>query len=207
MGSFSHELAPKIFCEVSGEDGSIQMQELPPQLIKWQFNSPRPLHLSLNILQVYRLGMYGADYAWILHETMGPPWWQQSVPECSQWELEQAVEHLIIVSSHNSIVGGASSISGLVSATQLCNSASSPRNLIPSIDHREVPGAPEIPCGHGDSLPVRPSDVRCGMGHGPSTQRGGRASYPRRVRLHQEGHGQGVPPSIQSAEFHGHLSK
>lgn len=67
-------------------------------------------------IQAYKLGMYGADYAWILHETMGPPWWQQSLAECSQWELEQAVENLIIVSSHNSIVGGESSISGLVSS-------------------------------------------------------------------------------------------
>lgn len=59
--------------------------------------------------------MYGADYAWILHETIGPPWWKHpQLSDCNQWELEQAVEHLIFVSSHNSIVGGESSISGLV---------------------------------------------------------------------------------------------
>ncbi|XP_055386292.1 uncharacterized protein LOC129615216 [Condylostylus longicornis] len=38
IGSFSKELAPKIFCEA------------------------------------YKLGMFGADYAWILHESMSPPW-------------------------------------------------------------------------------------------------------------------------------------
>lgn len=70
-------------------------------------------------MQAYKLGMYGADYAWILHETMGPPWWQHtsslSQTECNQWELEQSTENLIIVSSHNSIVGSGLSISGLVS--------------------------------------------------------------------------------------------
>ncbi|GAB0099335.1 gamma-aminobutyric acid type B receptor subunit 2 [Sergentomyia squamirostris] len=78
IGSFSNELAPKIFCEA------------------------------------HRLGMYGADYAWILHETLGPPWWLQSpTVECQQKHLEAAVESLIIVSSHNSIVGNSVSYSGL----------------------------------------------------------------------------------------------
>ncbi|XP_055685134.1 gamma-aminobutyric acid type B receptor subunit 2 [Lutzomyia longipalpis] len=79
IGSFSNELAPKIFCEA------------------------------------YRLGMYGADYAWILHETLGPPWWLLHSPaaECQQKQLEAAVESLIIVSSHNSIVGNSVSFSGL----------------------------------------------------------------------------------------------
>lgn len=62
--------------------------------------------------------MFGADYAWILHESMGAPWWHDlsgSGSYCSQTELQAAVENLIIVSSHNSIVGNNKSLSGLVS--------------------------------------------------------------------------------------------
>lgn len=125
IGSFSQELAPKIFCEV------------------------------------FKLKMFGADYAWILHESMRTTWWQNvefpsssstfSPPtqtssssksssassstssskrreswrkdakwkaqstRCSPMELYEAVENLIIVSSHNSIVGNNISFSGLVS--------------------------------------------------------------------------------------------
>lgn len=58
--------------------------------------------------------MYGADYAWILHDIIGPIWWKQSTNDCSQFEIAEASEHLLIVSSHNSIVGGVISYSGLV---------------------------------------------------------------------------------------------
>lgn len=58
--------------------------------------------------------MYGADYAWILHEIVGQPWWKQTTHECSQKQLEEVSENLLVVSSHNSIVGEAISYSGLV---------------------------------------------------------------------------------------------
>lgn len=64
--------------------------------------------------QAYKLGMYGADYAWILHETIGIPWWKQQSTECSQSEIADASENVLIVSSHNRIVGEAVSYSGLV---------------------------------------------------------------------------------------------
>jgi gamma-aminobutyric acid type B receptor len=57
--------------------------------------------------------MFGADYAWILQETLSTPWWWHSVTECSQKSLQEAIESLIIVSSHNSIVGEGLSFSGL----------------------------------------------------------------------------------------------
>lgn len=139
--------------------------------------------------------MYGADYAWILHETMGPPWWQQSLAECSQWELEQAVENLIIVSSHNSIVGGASSISGLVSGNRFISlllqllllmmikrpPPSFPirmqiNPLHPSTDQRHVPHRVALdgirsPAHH---VAVRPTNLRRGLGHGFGSEgRGG----------------------------------
>ncbi|XP_037958848.1 gamma-aminobutyric acid type B receptor subunit 2 [Teleopsis dalmanni] len=68
------------------------------------------------LCEAYRLRMFGADYAWILHESMGAPWWN-ALPaadtHCSAAELQEAVENLIIVSSHNSIVGTNISLSGL----------------------------------------------------------------------------------------------
>ncbi|CAO1311189.1 unnamed protein product [Diamesa serratosioi] len=79
IGSFSHEVAPKIFCEA------------------------------------FKLGMYGADYAWILQETLGSQsWWEPSkLTECSQQNLNTAIESVLIVTSHNNIVGGENSFSGL----------------------------------------------------------------------------------------------
>ncbi|XP_053675539.1 gamma-aminobutyric acid type B receptor subunit 2 [Anopheles nili] len=79
IGSFSHEIAPQVFCEV------------------------------------YNLGMYGAEYAWILQDTYISSWWL-SEPEtsgCSSKALLLAVENLIIVSSYNSIVGMGTALSGL----------------------------------------------------------------------------------------------
>lgn len=57
--------------------------------------------------------MFGSDYVWILQETLGPSWWWHSTNDCSQKHLQAAVESLIIVTSHNSIVGGGVSYSGL----------------------------------------------------------------------------------------------
>ncbi|KAJ9598422.1 hypothetical protein L9F63_010897, partial [Diploptera punctata] len=66
IGSFSHAIAPKIFCEV------------------------------------YHLGMYGSDYAWILQGGPSDIWWE-NVTECPQHQLSAAIESLVLVSSHNSI--------------------------------------------------------------------------------------------------------
>lgn len=67
------------------------------------------------IIQAYKLGMYGADYVWILHEIAGEPWWHKASQECSQKQLQEVSENLLIVSSHNSIVSNEISYSGLVS--------------------------------------------------------------------------------------------
>ncbi|XP_046801157.1 uncharacterized protein LOC111683175 [Lucilia cuprina] len=75
-----------------------------------------PTLAPLILCEAYRLRMFGADYAWILHESMGAPWWHElsgTGSYCSQSELQAAVENLIIVSSHNSIVGNDMSLSGL----------------------------------------------------------------------------------------------
>ncbi|XP_034471804.1 gamma-aminobutyric acid type B receptor subunit 2 [Drosophila innubila] len=72
-------------------------QELAPQIL----------------CEAYRLRMFGADYAWILHESMGAPWWTDQQTPCTRHELQLAVENLIVVSTHNSIVGNNVSYSGL----------------------------------------------------------------------------------------------
>ncbi|XP_046389331.1 gamma-aminobutyric acid type B receptor subunit 2-like [Ischnura elegans] len=86
IGSFSQEVAPKIFCEA------------------------------------YGLGMYGADYAWILQGSPADTWWlgNRSTLEtfgCTSSALSMAVEGLLMVSSHNSIVGDDTpSFSGLTNS-------------------------------------------------------------------------------------------
>ncbi|XP_050084421.1 gamma-aminobutyric acid type B receptor subunit 2 [Anopheles aquasalis] len=78
IGSFSHEIAPQVFCEV------------------------------------YNLGMYGAEYAWILQDTYISSWWLTAPGgPCTTKALLTAVENLIIVSSYNSIVGMGTALSGL----------------------------------------------------------------------------------------------
>ncbi|XP_052864575.1 gamma-aminobutyric acid type B receptor subunit 2 [Anopheles cruzii] len=78
IGSFSHEIAPQLFCEV------------------------------------YNLGMYGAEYAWILQDTYISSWWLTAAgTACPPKALLAAVENLIIVSSYNSIVGMGAALSGL----------------------------------------------------------------------------------------------
>lgn len=60
--------------------------------------------------------MYGADYAWILQETIEHQrWWESGSHDCSLKNLHAAVESVLIVSSYNNIVGEEKSISGLVS--------------------------------------------------------------------------------------------
>lgn len=68
--------------------------------------------------------MYGADYAWILQGGPSDAWWTNTsslidTTDCSPQELAEATEGLILVSSHNSIVGTDPSLSGLVSFTTL----------------------------------------------------------------------------------------
>ncbi|XP_068085262.1 gamma-aminobutyric acid type B receptor subunit 2 [Anabrus simplex] len=79
IGSFSQEVAPKIFCEA------------------------------------YQLGMYGSDYAWILQGSPNAVWWK-NVSLCPQQHLSAAVEGLLLVSSHNSIVGIRPGASGLTNS-------------------------------------------------------------------------------------------
>lgn len=55
--------------------------------------------------------MYGADYAWILVEIGN--WWKESTDECSQSDIADAAQNVLVVSSHNSIVGGGVGFSGL----------------------------------------------------------------------------------------------
>ncbi|XP_071455061.1 uncharacterized protein GABA-B-R3 [Hetaerina americana] len=94
IGSFSQEVAPKIFCEA------------------------------------HRLGMYGADYAWILQGSPADAWWlgNRSTLEifgCTPSALSLAVEGLLMVSSHNSIVGDHTpSFSGLTNSMFISELAS-----------------------------------------------------------------------------------
>lgn len=85
----------------------------------FHFISARRRHeskLLFNLIKAYKLGMYGADYAWILQETSEhQPWWERAEnSECSLKSLHTAVESVLIVSSYNNIVGEEKSISGLV---------------------------------------------------------------------------------------------
>lgn len=82
-----------------------------------RFNGTILSHSFVSIWQVYNLGMYGAEYAWILQDTYISSWWlaEMETPGCSSKALLTAVENLIIVSSYNSIVGMGTALSGLVS--------------------------------------------------------------------------------------------
>lgn len=66
-----------------------------------------------SISQAHQLGMFGADYAWILQGGPGSNWWRNASEHCPQ--LSKAVEGLLLVSSHNSLVGDIPAVSGLVS--------------------------------------------------------------------------------------------
>lgn len=62
--------------------------------------------------EVYRLGMYGDDYVWILQDRQ-EMWWN-SRTECTSSELYKSVEGLILVSDYNVLTDNNTSISGLV---------------------------------------------------------------------------------------------
>ncbi|RZB39861.1 gamma-aminobutyric acid type B receptor subunit 2, partial [Asbolus verrucosus] len=61
--------------------------------------------------EIYRLGMYGADYVWILQDRQ-EIWWN-SPKECSSAQLNKSVNGLILVSDHNVVTDNGTSISGL----------------------------------------------------------------------------------------------
>ncbi|XP_055636509.1 gamma-aminobutyric acid type B receptor subunit 2 isoform X2 [Toxorhynchites rutilus septentrionalis] len=77
IGSFSHEMASRVFCEA------------------------------------YNLGMFGADYAWILQDMHISFWWLTHTAACPVSTLLKAVENMLLVSSYNSIVGMGTTLSGL----------------------------------------------------------------------------------------------
>lgn len=80
------------------------------------------LNYLFNLVKAYKLGMYGADYAWILQETFeNNRWWESADGcDCTLKNLHTAVESVLIVSSYNNIVGEEEkSISGLVCAKEL----------------------------------------------------------------------------------------
>jgi hypothetical protein len=121
IGSFSDEIAPKIFCEVKSGTTEKFMMKIFRQWFRRVFVSSSQvevmnLNYLFNLIKAYKLGMYGADYAWILQETSEhQPWWERAEnSECSLKSLHTAVESVLIVSSYNNIVGEEKSISGLV---------------------------------------------------------------------------------------------
>jgi hypothetical protein len=68
-------------------------------------------------MKAHRLGMFGADYVWILQESENESWWNgyDDQHDCAYKHLHEAIENVFIVSSYNHIVGEEKSTSGLVS--------------------------------------------------------------------------------------------
>lgn len=125
IGSFSDEIAPKIFCEVSSSRAyTFHSRKMPEKRIEFGSKSnnvnnnelSHVFHFLHLYTKAYELGMYGADYAWILQESLEQHrWWENEEKlECSLKNLHSAVENVLLVSSFNNIVGGEKSISGLV---------------------------------------------------------------------------------------------
>lgn len=65
--------------------------------------------------QAFRLGMFGAEYAWLVS---GMPPRIRGAPPCSRPQLARALEGLVTVTAHRGIVGDAASFSGLVSGVK-----------------------------------------------------------------------------------------
>jgi gamma-aminobutyric acid type B receptor len=82
------------------------------------------LNYIFNVVKAYKLGMYGADYAWILQETFERTrWWEgDGDSDCSLKNIHSAVEKVLIVSSFNNIVGDEKNIAGLVCEKSLARS-------------------------------------------------------------------------------------
>ncbi|CAN7936947.1 unnamed protein product, partial [Ixodes hexagonus] len=63
--------------------------------------------------EVYRLGMYGADFQWIIQGGLGPWWQDASDTDCSVEELQAAARSLITVSAYTGTLPDHTSVSGL----------------------------------------------------------------------------------------------
>uniref|UniRef100_A0A1S4J7W5 G-protein coupled receptors family 3 profile domain-containing protein n=1 Tax=Culex quinquefasciatus TaxID=7176 RepID=A0A1S4J7W5_CULQU len=63
--------------------------------------------------KAYFLGMFGADYAWILQDTHISSWWLAPTSACPSAILLKALDNVLLVSSYNSIVGMGTALSGL----------------------------------------------------------------------------------------------
>ncbi|KAK8394156.1 hypothetical protein O3P69_006384 [Scylla paramamosain] len=67
--------------------------------------------------QAYHLGMYGSDYAWVLSGAPQDSWWRDtSGTNCSSSQLVEAVQGVVLVAAHGSIIGTKASESGLTNS-------------------------------------------------------------------------------------------
>ncbi|XP_066965096.1 LOW QUALITY PROTEIN: gamma-aminobutyric acid type B receptor subunit 2 [Macrobrachium rosenbergii] len=67
--------------------------------------------------QAYHLGMYGADYAWVLSGAPQDSWWQVTQgTSCSRQQLVEATQGAFLVANHGSIIGENASESGLTNS-------------------------------------------------------------------------------------------
>ncbi|XP_029159331.1 gamma-aminobutyric acid type B receptor subunit 2 isoform X2 [Nylanderia fulva] len=91
------------------------LKELDTRIIIGSFS---PQLAQRVFCEAWKLGMHGGDYAWILPgETVDlTSDWHANVGECSSSQLSQTLDGLIIVKSHDTIVGNEISDSGLTSA-------------------------------------------------------------------------------------------
>ncbi|XP_053978234.1 uncharacterized protein LOC128876138 [Hylaeus volcanicus] len=81
-----------------------------------------PALASRVFCEAWKLGMYGADYAWILPgdmidlSGMTGNWWHTEPKECTRSQLSQTLDGLIIVQSYSSALENEISSSGLTSS-------------------------------------------------------------------------------------------
>ncbi|XP_043240251.1 gamma-aminobutyric acid type B receptor subunit 2-like [Amphibalanus amphitrite] len=67
--------------------------------------------------EAYRLGMFGADYVWLLYGSISERWWLRQPPDgCRAAEMRAAAAHLLLVDSFSETRPGARPASGLSSA-------------------------------------------------------------------------------------------
>lgn len=59
--------------------------------------------------------MYGEDYAWVISGSPQDSWWQDTAgTNCSASQLVQAVQGVVLVAAHGSLIGAQASQAGLV---------------------------------------------------------------------------------------------
>ncbi|EEC19544.1 gaba-B receptor, putative [Ixodes scapularis] len=68
---------------------------------------------QIHELKVYRQGMYGADFQWIIQGGLGPWWLDASDTDCSTEQLQAAARSLITVSAYTGRLPDHTSVSGL----------------------------------------------------------------------------------------------